>query len=386
MRAQTKRTWSNPGRTWMKRTWAEVFMDRLESNYRALRGLTPEGTKFMGLVKADAYGHGAVPIALKLEELGADYLGVACLDEAIELREAGVEMPILILGCTSSIYATELVRYDITQACYDLDYAKELSAVVSKTGSRLNVHIQCDTGMTRLGFLCHEETMEQAAAEIYEAVNLPGLYAEGIFTHFSDSDGSEEYTMLQFDRFLKVIERVKELGHTFEIRHCANSAATLLYPSTYLDMIRPGIVLYGHLPDASMDPGLCDLVPVLELKSRVATVRSVPANTPVSYGRTNTLQRDSVLAVIPVGYGDGYCRGFSNKATVLIHNERAPITGRVCMDMCMVDVTDIPGVQEGDVVTLYGDHQPVEIGADIMDTISYELLCVMAKRIHRIYL
>lgn len=361
-------------------------MDRLESNYRALRGLTPEGTKFMGLVKADAYGHGAVPIALKLEELGADYLGVACLDEAIELREAGVEMPILILGCTSSIYATELVRYDITQACYDLDYAKELSAVVSKTGSRLNVHIQCDTGMTRLGFLCHEETMEQAAAEIYEAVNLPGLYAEGIFTHFSDSDGSEEYTMLQFDRFLKVIERVKELGHTFEIRHCANSAATLLYPSTYLDMIRPGIVLYGHLPDASMDPGLCDLVPVLELKSRVATVRSVPANTPVSYGRTNTLQRDSVLAVIPVGYGDGYCRGFSNKATVLIHNERAPITGRVCMDMCMVDVTDIPGVQEGDVVTLYGDHQPVEIGADIMDTISYELLCVMAKRIHRIYL
>lgn len=361
-------------------------MDRLEHNYHALRNLAPYGTKFMGLVKADAYGHGAVPVAMKLEELGADYLGVACLDEAIELREAGIEMPILILGCTSSIYATELVKYDITQACYDLEYAKELSAVVSKTGSELNIHIQCDTGMTRLGFLCHEDTIEKAAAEIYEAVNLPGLYAEGIFTHFSDSDGSEEYTMMQFERFMDTIERVKELGYTFEIRHCANSAATLLYPATYLDMIRPGIVLYGHLPDAAMDPDLCDLEPVLELKSRVATVREVPANTPVSYGRTNTLKRDSTLAVIPVGYGDGYSRGFSNKATVLINGQKAPLVGRVCMDMCMVDVTDIPGVKEGDVVILYGDHQTVEDGAGIMNTISYELLCVMAKRIHRIYL
>lgn len=361
-------------------------MDRLEHNYHALRNLAPYGTKFMGLVKADAYGHGAVPVAMKLEELGADYLGVACLDEAIELREAGIEMPILILGCTSSIYATELVKYDITQACYDLEYAKELSAMVSKTGSELNIHIQCDTGMTRLGFLCHEDTIEKAAAEIYEAVNLPGLYAEGIFTHFSDSDGSEEYTMMQFERFMDTIERVKELGYTFEIRHCANSAATLLYPATYLDMIRPGIVLYGHLPDAAMDPDLCDLIPVLELKSRVATVREVPANTPVSYGRTNTLKRDSTLAVIPVGYGDGYSRSFSNKATVLINGQKAPVVGRVCMDMCMVDVTDIPGVKEGDVVILYGDHQTVEDGAGIMNTISYELLCVMAKRIHRIYL
>lgn len=386
MRAKVKRGWNNQGRTWMKRTWAEVFMDRLENNYNNLRDLTPYGTKFMGLVKADAYGHGAVPVALKLEELGADYLGVACLDEAIELREAGVEMPILILGCTSSIYATELVRYDITQACYDLDYAKELSAIVGKTGSELNIHIQCDTGMTRLGFLCHEDTIEKAAAEIYEAVNLPGLYAEGIFTHFSDSDGSEAYTMMQFERFMDVIEKVKEKGYEFEIRHCANSAATLLYPATYLDMIRPGIVLYGHLPDASMDPELCELTPVLELKSRVATVREVPAFTPVSYGRTNTLQRDSTLAVVPVGYGDGFSRSFSNKATVLINGEKAPLVGRVCMDMCMVDVTDIPGVKEGDVVTLYGEHQTVEDGAGIMNTISYELLCVLAKRIHRIYL
>ena len=374
----------------MKRTWAEVDFDKLAHNYHALRGLSPAGTKYLGLVKADAYGHGAVPVAKKLEELGADYLGVACLDEAIEVREAGVKTPILILGCTSSIYAAELVKYNITQACYDLEYAKELSAGAQKAGGTIPVHIQCDTGMTRLGFMCHEDTMEKSASEIIEAVKLPGLKAEGIFTHFSDSDGSEEYTMLQFGRFQDIIQRVRDLGYEFEIRHCANSAATLLYPATYLDMIRPGIVQFGHFPDAKMDHALCDLVPVLELKSRVATVRDVPANTPVSYGRTNTLTRPSRLAVIPVGYGDGFCRGFSNKLTVLINGKKLPIVGRICMDMCMVDVTDAPDVKEGDVAILYGsdgtNDQPVEAGAEIMNTISYELLCVLTKRIPRIYL
>ena len=372
----------------MKRTWAEVDFDKLAHNYHALRGLAPAGTKYLGLVKADAYGHGAVPVAKKLEELGADYLGVACLDEAIEVREAGVKTPILILGCTSSIYAAELVKYNITQACYDLEYAKELSAGAQKAGGTITVHIQCDTGMTRLGFMCHEDTMEKSASEIIEAVKLPGLKAEGIFTHFSDSDGSEEYTMLQFGRFQDIIQRVRDLGYEFEIRHCANSAATLLYPATYLDMIRPGIVQFGHFPDAKMDHALCDLVPVLELKSRVATVRDVPANTPVSYGRTNTLTRPSRLAVIPVGYGDGFCRGFSNKLTVLINGKKLPIVGRICMDMCMVDVTDAPDVKEGDVAILYGSDgtsdQPVEAGAEIMNTISYELLCVLTKRIPRI--
>ena len=374
----------------MKRTWAEVDFDKLAHNYHALRGLAPAGTKYLGLVKADAYGHGAVPVAKKLEELGADYLGVACLDEAIEIREAGVKTPILILGCTSSIYAAELVKYNITQACYDLEYAKELSAGAQKAGGTITVHIQCDTGMTRLGFMCHEDTMEKSASEIIEAVKLPGLKAEGIFTHFSDSDGSEEYTMLQFGRFQDIIQRVRDLGYEFEIRHCANSAATLLYPATYLDMIRPGIVQFGHFPDAKMDHALCDLVPVLELKIRVATVRDVPANTPVSYGRTNTLTRPSRLAVIPVGYGDGFCRGFSNKLTVLINGKKLPIVGRICMDMCMVDVTDAPDVKEGDVAILYGsdgtNDQPVEAGAEIMNTISYELLCVLTKRIPRIYL
>lgn len=370
----------------MKRTWAEVDFDKLAHNYHALRGLAPAGTKYLGLVKADAYGHGAVPVAKKLEELGADYLGVACLDEAIEVREAGVKTPILILGCTSSIYAAELVKYNITQACYDLEYAKELSAGAQKAGGTITVHIQCDTGMTRLGFMCHEDTMEKSASEIIKAVKLPGLKAEGIFTHFSDSDGSEEYTMLQFGRFQDIIQRVRDLGYEFEIRHCANSAATLLYPATYLDMIRPGIVQFGHFPDAKMDHALCDLVPVLELKSRVATVRDVPANTPVSYGRTNTLTRPSRLAVIPVGYGDGFCRGFSNKLTVLINGKKLPIVGRICMDMCMVDVTDIPEVQPGDVATIFGANLSVAEQAEKAGTIPYELLCAMSQRVQRVYI
>jgi alanine racemase len=186
-----------------------------------------------------------------------------------------------------------------------------------------------------------------------------------------------------------IIEKVKELGYEFAIRHCANSAATLLYPATYLDMIRPGIVLFGHLPDAGMDPDLCDLVPVLELKSRVATVREVPAFTPVSYGRTNTLQRDSTLAVVPVGYGDGFSRSFSNKATVLINGEKAPLVGRVCMDMCMVDVTDLPDVQSGDVATELGTDGDACITANELaqraGTIPYEILCAISPRVPRVY-
>lgn len=374
----------------MKRTWAEVSLENLAHNYHALRELTPHGTRFLSLVKADAYGHGAVPVAKKLEALETDYFGVACLDEAVELRQAGVQTPILILGGTPPEFAGELVTYGITQACYDLDFAKALSAAAEKMGGELRIHIQCDTGMTRLGFLCDREHMEQSAREIAEAARLPGLKAEGIFTHFSDSDGSEEYTMLQFGRFLDILEQVKALEVTFEIRHCANSAATLLYPATYLDMVRPGIALYGHFPDPAMDPALCGLRPVMEVKSRVVTVRQIPAGTPVSYGRTATLPRDSRLAVLPIGYGDGYFRSFSNAITVLFEGEKAPVTGRICMDLCMVDVTDLPEVRTGSVAVIYGSdgkgEQPVEAGAALVGTISYELLCDLNKRIPRIYL
>ncbi|MEG2119423.1 MAG: alanine racemase, partial [Pseudoflavonifractor sp.] len=247
-----------------------------------------------------------IRVAQKLETLGAEYLAVACVDEAAELRGAGIQMPILILGSTPIAYADELLQLNLTQTVFDLASAEAFSAAARKAGRSLKIHIKADTGMSRLGFLCDETHMEESAREIAAVCALPGLNHEGIFTHFSDADGSEEYTMLQFTRFMDVIAALEKTGITFALRHCAASAATLKYPCTHLDMVRPGVALYGHYPDPSCrgldGPGL---LPVMELKSRVAALRDLPAGTCVSYGRTCTLTRDSRLAALPIGYADG---------------------------------------------------------------------------------
>ncbi|MCI2105752.1 MAG: alanine racemase [Intestinimonas sp.] len=368
-----------------KRTWAEIDLGRLAYNYRSLRDLLPQGCRFMGLVKANAYGHGAVPVAQKLEELGADYLAVACLDEAAELRAAGIKGPILILGYTPGQYADNLVALDLTPAVGELSDARAFSSAALRAGKKLKVHVQADTGMSRLGFLCNEANMERSVEAMAELCALPGLEPEGIFTHFADADGSEDYTMLQFTRFLDVLKKLEERGIKFDIRHCAASAATLKFPCTHLDMVRPGIALYGHYPAPGLEE-LCPLQPVMTLKTKVLAVRNLPAGTPVSYGRTNTLSRDSRLAVLPVGYGDGFPRRFSNRYEVMLRGKKVPILGRVCMDLCMADVTDIPEATPGDVVVLYGDDVPVEHGADLVNTIQYELLCNVGRRIPRVYL
>ena len=367
-----------------KRTWAEVDLSALEHNYRALRGMLPRGCRFLGVVKANAYGHGAVPVAKKLEALGAEYLAVACLDEAIELRQAGISTPILILGPTFSEFAGELQRYDLTQAVQDGETARALSAAASD--KPIKVHIKVDTGMSRLGFLCDEEHQDAAVEEIAEICALPGLRAEGIFTHFANADGDEEYSMRQFTRFMDTLDKLSGRGVDFEIRHCAASAAVLNYPCTHLDMVRPGIALYGHYPDPSCEgldgPGL---LPVMTLKTRVIAVRDLPAGTCVSYGCTHTLARPSRLAVLPMGYADGLERLLSNRGEMLIHGQRVPILGRVCMDMCMVDVTDLPEVRPGDEVVVFGPELPLEEKADTVGTIQYELLCGVAPRIPRVY-
>lgn len=371
------------------RTWAEIDLSCLKHNYLALRELLPRGCRFLGVVKANAYGHGAVPVAKKLEELGADYLGVASLDEGAELREAGIRLPILILGHTSPAYADDLLRYDITQTVFDLEEAALLSAAAEKAGKKLKVHVKADTGMSRLGVLCDEEHMDAAAETIAAICSLNGLKPEGIFTHFAVADTDEEYTMRQFTRFLAILDRLEKRGVTFQIRHCAASSAVLNYPCTHMDMVRPGIALYGHYPSDGME-ALCPLMPVMELKTRVAAVRALPAGTSVSYGCTHTLERDSRLAVLPIGYADGFFRLFSDRLEVLVHGQKASITGRICMDMCMIDVTDIPDVKEGDVVTVYGAEggavQPIENGAGLVGTIQYELLCAVSQRVPRIYL
>ena len=367
------------------RTWAEIDLGNLEHNYRALRACAPE-SKFLGVVKANAYGHGAVPVAKKLEELGADYLAVACLEEGEELRRAGVTLPILILGYTPPEFAGEVVALGLTQTVFTPELAQALSQAAGAAGARARVHIKVDTGMSRLGVLAHDP--ERAAGQIEHLCALPHLEPEGIFTHFANADADEEYTMLQFTRFLDVLEELEEKYHRcFAIRHCAASAAVLHYPCTHLDMVRPGIALYGHYPDPSCQgldgPGL---LPVMALKTRVAAVRDLPANTPVSYGCTARFGvGGGRVAVLPVGYADGLHRVLSNEGSVWLAGQPRPIMGRVCMDMCMVGLDGSAQVTPGDEAEIFGPHLPAERQAQLAGTIQYELLCAVSPRVPRVY-
>ena len=367
------------------RTWAEISLGNLEHNYRDLRACAPE-SRFLGTVKANAYGHGAVPVARRLVELGTDYLAVACLEEAAELRKAGIAAPILILGYTPPELAAEAVDLDITQGVFTPELAKALSEAAGAAGKRAKIHLKADTGMSRLGVLDHDP--EAAAKELARLCALPHLEPEGIFTHFANADGDEEYTMVQFTRFLDVLKELEETyGRTFEIRHCAASAAVLNYPCTHMDMVRPGIALYGCYPDPSCEgldgPGLR---PVMSLYSRVAAVRDFPPGTPVSYGCTASFgPQGGRTAVLPIGYADGLHRVLSNESGVWLDGQVRPIMGRVCMDMCMVGLDESANVKPGDAAEVFGPRLPVERHAELAGTISYELLCAVAPRVPRIY-
>ena len=367
------------------RAWVDIDLDALAHNYHALRNWVrmsePPGepVKLLGMVKANAYGHGAPAIGRKLQELGTEMLAVACLAEAIELRQAGVTIPILCLGQTPPELAPELLAYGVTQTVGDLETGKALSAAAVKAGKTLKIHVKLDTGMGRLGF-----TGPALREEIRALCALPGLEAEGIFTHFANADGDEEYTRQQYDDFIITInELYHEDGLDFKIYHCAASAAVLNYPYTHHNMIRPGIALYGYVPDPSVaDPGL---KPVMTVKSRIALVRDLPAGAKISYGSTATLERDSRIAVLPIGYGDGLHRALSNRLEVLIGDRPCPVLGRICMDMCMVDVTDTPGVKAGDTAQVYGPGL-TDWAAELAGTIPYELLCQLTPRVPRLYL
>lgn len=370
----------------LRRTWAEIDLDALEHNYRRARTLTGPGVRYLGVVKADAYGHGAVQIGRKLESLGADYLAVSSLDEARELRHGGITMPVLILGHTPPDMVPELIRYHITQAVSALAKAEEYSAAAAACGGTLRVHIKVDTGMSRLGFLVRGSHFDGGVASIAAACALPGLDAEGIFTHFavSDEDGEEDeaYTREQFGLFTAVIDALAQRGRTFAIRHCANSGALARYPEMYLDMVRPGIALYG----AGADAQRLDLRPVMSLKTCVSTIKVFDPDTTVSYGRTFRTTERTRMGVLPIGYADGFFRGLSNRASVLTDQGSAPIRGRICMDMCMVDLTELPDVHVGDAVEIFGQRQRVDDLASMLGTIPYELTCAVSKRVPRLYL
>ena len=372
--------------TILRRTWAEIDLDALAHNYRRARELTGPKVKYLGVVKADAYGHGAVQISRKLEELGADYLAVSSLDEARELRHGGIHMPILILGHTPPDMVPQLIQYNITQTVSAQAKAEEYSAAASQCGGTLKVHIKVDTGMSRLGFLVRDGHFEGGVEAILRSCALPHLEAEGIFTHFAaadeDDEPSEAYTREQFGVFTRVIGILAAKGRTFAIRHCTNSGALARYPEMYLDMVRPGIALYGVGADA---PRL-DLRPVMSLKSCVSTIKIFDPDTDISYGRTFHTTGKTRIGVLPIGYADGLFRGLSNHMAVQTASGPAPVRGRICMDMTMVDLTDKPDVHVGDAVELFGTRQRVDELADILGTIPYELTCAVSKRVPRLYM
>ena len=370
----------------LRRTWAEIDLDALAHNYRRARELTGSGVRYLGVVKADAYGHGAIQVAEHLEQLGADYLAVSSLDEARELRHGGISAPVLILGHTPPEMVPELIRYHITQAVSAQAKAEEYSAAAVGCGGTLKVHIKVDTGMSRLGFLVRGGHFEGGVAAIAASCALPGLEAEGIFTHFAVSDedqpACEAYTRDQFALFMKVLDALGEKGRTFPIRHCANSGALARYPEMYLDMVRPGIALYGVGADAAR----LGLRPVMALKSSVSTIKIFDPDTDISYGRTYRTQGKTRIGVLPIGYADGLFRGLSNRLSVVTEQGPAPIRGRICMDMTMVDLTGLTEVKVGSEVEIFGRRQSVDRLAEMLDTISYELLCAVSKRVPRVYL
>ena len=370
----------------LKRTWANVDMDALAQNYKVIREHIPDGSKFLGVMKADAYGHGAVPVSHALVELGADYLAVSNLEEAVQLRRGGVRAPILILGYTPPMYAENMIYLDLTQEVHSLEYAQELDHALSGTNFVLNVHLKLDTGMTRIGFDSYGD--EAQLQEIVCAAKLPHLHVEGVFTHFcvadSNQEADREFTKQQYSRFVSALNYLEDYNIKPELRHCCNSGATLLYPEYAMDMVRPGIITYGINPSDDT-VGTLPLKPMLSLYTSVSQVRMVSAQREISYGRTYKTQSARRIAVLAVGYADGIQRRLSNHASFMIHGKQVPVVGRVCMDMCMVDVTDVEDVKPGDEVMIIGGEMPCETMAAKLETIPYEILCGINKRIPRIY-
>ena len=369
-----------------KRTWAEISLENLRHNYDAIRKSLPAGCRFLGVVKADAYGHGALPVSRLLQEAGADYLAVSCLDEALELRRGGITMPILILGHTPYAYTGTLIEENITQTVTCLAKALEYSAEAVRLGKELKIHIKLDTGMSRLGFLCAGNYFEEGVDNVIRSCRLPGLNPEGVYTHFAVSDepgeDSEAYTRAQFRLFMDVIAAVKARGGVeFPIRHCANSGATVSYPEMALDMVRPGLLLYGY-GDSS---GKLGLLPCMRLVTTVSTIKFYEPGTSVSYGRRFTTDRRTRMGGLAIGYADGLPRLISNKCSFAAGGGFAPQRGSICMDMCMVDLTELPQVDVGSEVELFGPANSIYKLSDAAQTIPYELLCAVSKRVPRVY-
>ena len=366
------------------RVCAEINLGNIEHNFREIKRIT-DGAGIIAVIKADGYGHGAVPLAKLYEKLGATLFAVACINEAIELRDAGISLPILILGPTDPQHAELLVKHSLTQSVCTLAYARALSDEAEKFSAKIKVHIKLDTGMTRLGLYSHPGFSETAADDAEKIAKLPALHAEGIFTHFCESEAEDKaYTDAQFDAFTATVEELKSRGVTFNFCHCANSGAVVNYKRGHLNCVRPGLILYGISPTGKKIEGV-DLRPAMTFRSMVADVRYIKKGDFVSYNRTYQAERDMKIAVISCGYADGLHRSLSRLGEFKIHGKRAKILGNICMDLTVVDVTDIPDVKQFDPVIIY-DSELIYDQARLAGTITYELMTSVSKRVPRTYI
>lgn len=370
----------------LKRTWAEISLDNLTHNFETIRRQVGPKAKLLGVVKADAYGHGAVRVAKHLERLGAGYLAVSNLDECEELRVNGITLPILMLGFTPADQAERILKNDMTQAVPNLAIAEAYSSAAVHAGGTMKIHIKLDTGMGRLGFQCDDAHFDASLRDILKILALPGLDVEGVFTHFCVSDEAAdecvEFTKIQHNRFLRMIDAVETQGNfRFRLHHCCNAGGIASYPEWAWDMVRCGIILYGT-GDLAERMGM---KPVMTVKTTVSTIKDFDPNTSISYGRQFFTTRPSRIAVLPIGYADGLFRALSGKLRVLTPYGEAQQVGRICMDMCMIDVTDLPEVKSGDEVEIFGKNVLCAEDAGQCGTIPYELLCAVSKRVPRHY-
>lgn len=364
-------------------TVGEVDLGALEFNYRQIKKRVPEGTKVLAVVKADAYGHGAIPISLRLEKLGVEYLGVAISEEGVELRKGGVKAPILVLGGIFGGEVDQIFRFRLTPVIFRKDFLKILSREAEKRGKKVKVHLKVDTGMGRLGV-----PLSLWPDFLREVRRFPKIETEGILSHFAMTDEEESFTQSQWRAFQRAIAMAQELGISSQYLHMASSATLTAFPGYAAGLVRPGIMLYGSYPSPTFR-SLISLKPVMTLKTRIHFLKSVPSGARISYGGTFTTKRESRIATLPIGYADGYSRSLSNHGEVLIHGKRAPVVGKVCMDFIMVDVTEMPRVSVGDEVILIGQQGGEQITAEEIaekiNSISYEVLCSIGKRVPRIY-
>lgn len=371
-----------------KRVYAEINLSNLKHNILEIRKNLDKNVLIMGVVKADAYGHGALEVSRTLIANGVERLAVATIDEAILLRENGINVPVQILGAILEEDAQKVIDYDIIPTVPSVKQAAFLSSIAVKCGKKLRVHIKVDTGMGRLGFFPDSDGIKQ----VIELARLPNLELEGIMTHFSSADGeSPNYTLQQYELFMEMCEDLKKQGIEFQIRHVANSAATLKNKDMHLEMVRPGLIIYGLYPEHTRENSTAVLKPVMSLKSRIVSIKKFPKESCISYGRSfKTSGDESIIGVVSAGYADGYWRALSNRGHVLINGEPAPIVGTICMDCFMVDLTEVAGeIYEGQEVILMGRSGNRELTADMLaelcKTISYEIVCRVGKRVDRVY-